>query len=94
VVRRGGYRLRDGDQVPTTLTTVASIMAQPTFALGVADARAGLRYRRDYDLWDTNGQWGYERGRQWAVAAPRHIPLKRGGAINPDAVVLYGRDII
>ncbi|MGO8924950.1 MAG: hypothetical protein ACLQF4_18685 [Xanthobacteraceae bacterium] len=51
-----GYRLRDSDQVPTRLTTVTAIMAAPTFALGVADARAGRRYHRDYDLWDANGQ--------------------------------------
>ena len=58
-----GYRLLDGAQIPTRQATIYEIMSQPTFGLGVADARAGRRYHRDYDLWDTNGQWGYERGR-------------------------------
>jgi hypothetical protein len=89
-----GYRLRDGDQVPTRLTTVAAMMAAPTFALGVADARAGRRYHRDYDLWDVNGQWDYERGRQWAVVAPRHVALKVNGKINLAAMTFYSDKII
>jgi hypothetical protein len=32
---------RPGDQVPTSWTTSPAIMRQLTFALGVADARAG-----------------------------------------------------
>ena len=66
-------------------------MSQPTFALGVADVRAGRPVHRDYDLWDTNGQWNYERGRMWATLAPRDVPLKRKGRINPDAVMWFAR---
>jgi hypothetical protein len=84
-----GYRLRDGDQIPTRPVTVAEIMRRPTFALGVADARAGRGIHADYDLWDTNGQWNYERGRMWATLAPQHIPLKLNGTINPRAIDLY-----
>ena len=58
-----GYRLRAGRQVPTRPTTIDEIMLQPTFALGVADARAGRPYHRNYDLWrDCNLRWSYERG--------------------------------
>jgi hypothetical protein len=89
-----GYRLRDGDQIPTRWTTIPAIMRQPTFALGVADARAGRDYHPDYDLWDTNGQWGYERGRAWAAVAPRNVALKCNGEINPKAVTYYVTDII
>jgi hypothetical protein len=43
MTRRRGYRLRDGDQIPTYPTTSAEIMSAPTFGLGVADAcRAAL----------------------------------------------------
>ena len=38
-------------------TMIQEIMSQPQFVLGVSDARAGRRYRADYDLWTTNGQW-------------------------------------
>jgi hypothetical protein len=84
-------------QVPTSFTTVDEIMRRPTFALGVSDARAGRPVRRDYDLWDIDDQWDYERGRQWATIAPRNIPLKHNGRINPDAVAWFrrhGDDII
>ena len=91
------YRLRDGKQVPTRPPTINEIMSQPTFALGVADARSGRPVHRDYDVWHGDAQWAYERGRMWAVLTPRHVPLKRNGRINPDAVVRYmqhGDDII
>jgi hypothetical protein len=86
-----GYRLRrEGDQVPTRLTTVEEIMSSPMFALGVADTRAGRGYAADYELWlDSNLRWDYERGRQWAQLAPRHIKLKVGGKITAEAVNLF-----
>jgi len=92
---RHGYQRWDGEQVPTRPTTVVEIMSRPTFALGVADARAGRPYHRDYDLWrDCNLRWSYERGRQWAAVAPRDVPLKRNGKINPEAVSWFTCDII
>jgi hypothetical protein len=69
-------------------------MSQPQFTLGAADARAGRRYHADYDLWNIDGQWNYERGRQWAVLAPRDLPLKRDGKLNPEATCYFGEGII
>jgi len=89
-----GCRQREGDQIPTRSTTVIEIMSGPSFALGVADARAGRRYHRDYDLWNTNTQWIYERGRMWAALAPRDVPLKHNGRLSPAAVRLYNAAII
>jgi hypothetical protein len=92
---KAGYRLRTGDQIPTRSTTAVEIMSSPTFRLGAADARAGRSYHRDYDLWDTNGQWNYERGRMWATLAPHNVPLKKlNGRINPDAVRYWQGEII
>jgi hypothetical protein len=31
-------------------------------------------------------QWNYERGRAWAAAAPKTMPLIIGGRLNPEAV--------
>jgi hypothetical protein len=77
---------REGHQVPTCGATVNEIMSDPAFALGVADVRAGRGFRPDFDLWsDANDQWGYERGRQWAVLAPRSVRLKRDGKITETA---------
>ena len=86
-----GYRLGDDDSVRTTLTTFQAIMQRVTFALGVADARAGRPFHRDTDLWHPNDAWAYERGRLWATLVSRHVPLKIGGKINPEAVRLYSR---
>ncbi len=94
MTRRRGYRPRDGDQIPTRPTTSAEIMSAPTFGLGVADVRAERPYHRDYDLWDTNGQWGYERGRAWARLAPTHVPLRIKGRLNPAALRFYDDVII
>ena len=57
-------------------------MARATFALGVSDARNGRGYHPDFDLWVGNDQWAYERGRLWAVLAPRDMPLKIHGRLN------------
>jgi len=74
-------------QVNTVPVSVARIMRDPAFALGAADVRAGLPFRRQYDRWDTNTQWNYERGRAWGLLAPRHIKIRsRDGKINPSAV--------
>jgi hypothetical protein len=32
--------------------------------------------------------WEYERGRQWAIAAPTTMPLKIGRRVNSDAICL------
>jgi hypothetical protein len=86
---------REREQVPTEAVSVYPIMIQPTFMLGVNDARAGRDYHADYDQhWDINAQESYERGRQWAALAPRSVPLKRNGNINPEAVRYYRDEII
>ena len=82
------------DQVPTELTTIEAIMRSPHFAFGVNDARAGLPFRADYENWDGNGQWNYERGRQWAMRAPRRVALKIRGKLNPVAIRWYGVHIL
>ena len=84
--------MRSGDdsQVNTVATTAEHIMRDPAFALGAADVRAGLPFRRQYDRWGTNTQWNYERGRAWALLAPRHIQVRgRDGKINPNAVAWF-----
>jgi len=66
-------------------------MRDPAFALGAADVRAGLPFRRQYDRWDTNTQWNYERGRAWALLAPRHVKIRgRDGKLSSAAVFGFG----
>jgi len=79
------------DQVATIPATVELIMRDPAFALGAADVRAGLPFRPQYDRWDTNTQWNYERGRAWALLAPRHVKIRgRDGKLSSAAVFGFG----
>ena len=79
------------DQVATIPATVELIMRDPAFALGAADVRAGLPFRRQSDRWDTNTQWNYERGRAWALLAPRHVKIRgRDGKLSSAAVFGFG----
>jgi hypothetical protein len=78
-------------QVPTRPTTITEIMASPKFALGVSDVRADRPFRAEYDHWDTNDQWVYERGRQWAAGAPRTVTLLRGGKVSEEAMRWFSR---
>ena len=84
----------EAEQVETVGVTITEIMSAPTFALGAADARAGRAYHPDYDVWDTNGQWDYERGRMWASLAPPGIALKINGKLNSKARSFYPPEII
>ena len=84
-------RRRHIEQEPTHNVSVAEIMKRPTFALGASDARAGRRYHRDYDLWSTNAQWSYERGRAWALLTPRNVPLKCNGKLSTEALLWFMR---
>jgi hypothetical protein len=43
-------------------------------------------YRSAYATWDIDGQWNYERGRAWAVSAPRSVELRRNGKLSPAAI--------
>jgi hypothetical protein len=81
-------------QIPNSWTTVEEIMSSPYFALGVADQRAGRGFHGAYATWRTNDQWDYERGRAWAVSAPRSVALRHGDKLNPVALDWYHEDII
>jgi hypothetical protein len=76
---------------PKFPTTTHKIMSDPAFALGVLDARSGRGLHPDYESWDGDAQWDYERGRQWAALAPGTMLLKRSGKLTPEAVALFNR---
>jgi hypothetical protein len=62
-------------------------MASAAFAHGVADVRADRR--ADFDVRNGSDAWEYERGRQWAVIAPKTMPIKVGRRINPKAISVF-----
>jgi hypothetical protein len=76
-------KLRDGEQIQTRPVSLVEIMSDPKFGQGAKDVRRGRGYPADYDVWkNTNGRWAYDRGRQWATVAPRHVVLKANGKIR------------
>jgi hypothetical protein len=93
--KRSGKSRRE--QEPTEPVSVETIMRCRAFVAGVKDARAGLSFHSDYERWEVNDQWNYERGRAWATLAPRNVALKRKGKLNARAVrwfISAGRGII
>jgi hypothetical protein len=86
--KRGAAQAAPRDQVKSHQTTFAAILLSAAFLRGVDDFRKGAEFDSLNDDW---GQaWNYERGRQWAAAAPRDFPLLlRGGRLNPNAVTIY-----
>jgi len=72
-------------QVPTRNTTTQAIMRRPEFALGVDSIRNGEAPDFDYP----DAYWSYERGRLWARVAPRSLPLRINGKLNPKAIALF-----
>jgi hypothetical protein len=90
-------RGREAEQVPTTGVTAEWIMKQRTFGFGVADTRAGLPPRADFDCWDGDAQWSYERGRVWGLLAPRNVQVRRAGKVTREALLWFvklGEDIL
>jgi hypothetical protein len=78
-------------QVETTKASVEWVMRDPSFAAGVNDVRRGLPPRFDDPKMadDIDKQWNYERGRFWAIIAPRSLALRLNGKLNPKAIALY-----
>jgi hypothetical protein len=71
-------------QLPERLVSLSSIMRSAVFRRGVAEVRAGRPPR-----FDDEDSWEYERGRQWAIAAPTTMQVKIGRRVNPDAIDVY-----
>jgi hypothetical protein len=67
------------------------ILSQPAFERGLTDGRANRGFPQEYDRWDINDQWNYERGRWLAVIAPADVLLRIKGKINPRAGELFDR---
>jgi hypothetical protein len=78
-------------QVLTRRVSLRWIMSHSAFGQGFADGRANRGFAQEYDQWDTDAQWNYERGRCFAVVAPADVPLRIKGKINPQAAELFER---
>jgi hypothetical protein len=74
------------EQVPTSNSSIPTIMNHPHFARGLDDARRGKPF--DADLVDD--YWAYDRGRLFGAIAPLAMPLRTtAGGLNLKAIQLY-----
>jgi hypothetical protein len=76
-------------QVKTVNCTYRTILRTKYFKFGVEDIASGRGWHPDYEKWDTNAQWGYERGRQFALFTKGKVSVKNGRAVNIDAIRQY-----
>lgn len=76
-------------QVKTVNTTYKSIMRTKYFKLGVEDIKNKNGWHKDYDSWNINAQWGYERGRAYAIHTKGAIPVKNGRAVTREAIYAF-----
>jgi hypothetical protein len=75
-------------QLPTQQVTLRTLMRRKSFVHGHRSVLRGQPL--DYDAYrDTNQQWSYERGRQFALLFPH--PIKSGQTVRNAAVSEYGR---
>jgi hypothetical protein len=59
-------------------------MRSKQFRRGVREVREGKAPR-----FDQEDNWSYEHGRQWAVFAPRDMPVMVGRQVNFKALMLF-----
>jgi hypothetical protein len=76
-------------QADSVQVTVGRILGSRAFSEGVNDVRKGRPARFD-DAAFGDGDWDYERGRQFALVAPLSMPLRIGRRLNPEALKLLG----
>jgi hypothetical protein len=88
-VRERGSRLMDRriQQVDMEQVQNSTIMKSVEFKAGVEDVRGGMPAR--FDEFALDHLWAYERGRLFAHLAPRSMPIKVGGKLNPKALALF-----
>jgi hypothetical protein len=74
----------------SVIVSIETLMRPAAFRRGVDEVRAGIA--PDFNAPMPIGEaWAYERGRQWALIAPRSMPLYINGHLNSKAVALFDR---
>lgn len=58
-------------QITTRTHSIEWLCKSKHFARGIFDAALGEPFDKSYDLWTTEQQWNYERGRIFAIAYPQ-----------------------
>ena len=74
-------------QIDTKLIKISSLLHSRYFNMGYREYPSS--FSPEYDSWPAKEQWHYERGRQFAAATDKYIPVKTGKKINYRALIEY-----
>lgn len=78
-------------QVQTKLTTTAAVIRSSAFVKGFSEVKKGKPLNYDAYPYDTNKQWDYERGRQFALLFMGKI--KNGAKVTYSAEMMLGIEL-
>lgn len=83
---------KDEKNVSETRTiTIRGLAKNKQFNMGYTDFKRGV-WAKDYDMWSTNDQWQYERGRAYAAAGGPAIKCQADARVlRNDALFFIGR---
>ena len=77
-------------QIQTKSTTTTAVIRSRAFVQGFNEVKAGKPLNYDAFL-DSNDQWNYERGRQFALLF--NGALKKGAKVTMSAAVMLGVEL-
>jgi hypothetical protein len=77
-------------QIQTKPTTTTAVIRSRAFVQGFNEVKAGKPLNYDAFL-DSNDQWNYERGRQFALCF--NGALKRGAKVTMSAALMLGVEL-
>ena len=78
-------------QIQTKNTTTTAVIRSRAFVQGFNEVKAGKPLNYDAYPYDTNKQWDYERGRQFALLFNGKI--KNGARVTHSAELMFGVEL-
>jgi hypothetical protein len=78
-------------QVQTKNTTTSAVIRSRAFVLGFNEVKTGRPLNYDAYPYDSNKQWDYERGRQFALCF--NGALKQGAKVSYTAAMMLGVEL-
>jgi hypothetical protein len=78
-------------QIQTKPTTTTAVIRSRAFVQGFNEVKAGKPLNYDAFPYDSNKQWDYERGRQFALCF--NGALKKGAKVTHTAALMLGIEI-
>lgn len=78
-------------QIATKTTTTTAVIRSSAFVKGFGEVKKGKPLNYDAYPYDSNKQWDYERGRQFALCF--NGALKNGSKVTHSAALMFGVEL-